>query len=136
MRRLLVLPVAAALALSACGTTTSTNSTGQKLSGDQKAVTDLVSKLATAGRRGDAATICNDVLSKQLLTELKTAGGDCQTEMKNAIRDASDYDLQVTSVKVNGDNATATVRQGKKGPTATFTFVKESGGWRASALGS
>jgi hypothetical protein len=133
MRRLLVL---LALGLAACGTTTTTNSTGAKLSGAQKDVADLVSKLATAGRRGDADTICNDILSKQLLTELKSAGGDCRTEMKNAIRDASDYDLQVTSVKVNGDNATAQVRQGKKGPVATFTFVKESGGWRASALGS
>jgi uncharacterized protein YceK len=136
MRGLVVLPVIAALALSGCGAASSTNSTGQKLSGDQKAVTDLVSKLSTAGRRGDAAAICNDVLSKQLLTQLKTAGGDCQTEMKNAIRDASDYDLQVTSVKVSGNNATAIVRQGKKGPTATFTFVKENGNWRASALGN
>jgi hypothetical protein len=56
--------------------------------------------------------------------------------MDRAISDASDYDLQVTSVKINGANATAQVRQGKSGQVATFTFVKESGGWRASALGS
>ena len=131
MRRLLVL---LALGLSACGATTT--SSGANLTGAQKDVADVVSKLATAGRRGDAATICNDILSKQLLTQLKSAGGDCQTEMKDAIRDASDYDLQVRSVKVTGDNATAQVRQGKNGPVATFTFVKERGQWRASALGS
>jgi hypothetical protein len=124
-----------ALGLTACGATT-TSSSGGNLTGAQKDVSDVVSKLATAGRRGDASTICNDILSKQLLTQLRSAGGDCQTEMKNAIRDASDYDLQVTNVKVTGNNATATVRQGKKGPTATFTFVKENGNWRASALGS
>ena len=39
-------------------------------------------------------------------------------------------------MKVNGDTATAQVRQGDTGTTATFTFVKENGGWRASALGS
>jgi hypothetical protein len=132
MRRLLVL---LALGLSACGATT-TSSSGTKFTGAQKDVADVVSKLATAGRRGDASTICNDILSKQLLTQLRSAGGDCQTEMKNAIRDASDYDLQVRSVKVAGSNATAQVRQGKNGPVATFTFVKEGGQWRASALGS
>jgi hypothetical protein len=134
MRRLLVLISAAALALSACGTSSSSSS-DVKFSGAQQDVANVVDKLATAGRRGDAATICNDILAKQLLAQLKTAGGNCETEMKNAIRDASDYDLQVRSVKVTGANATAQVRQGDDGPTATFTFVKEGASWRASALG-
>jgi hypothetical protein len=134
MRPLAVSTVALALAVTGCGTATKSSS-GVKFTGVQKDVADVVSKLSSAGRRGDAATICKDILSKELLTQLKTAGGDCETEMKNAIRDASDYDLQVRSVKVTGSNATAQVRQGKDGPVATFTFVKESGGWRASALG-
>jgi hypothetical protein len=131
MRRLMV--IAAALALSACGT--AQKSSDATFTGAQKDVADVVDKLATAGQRHDAATICNDVLSKQLLTELKTAGGDCESEMKDAIADATDYDLQVRSVKVTGNNATAQVRQGDDGKVATFTFVKENGGWRASALG-
>jgi len=132
MRRLLV--IAAALALSACGTASTSNDV--KFTGAQKDVADLVDKLATAGQRHDASTICNDILSKQLVAELKTAGGDCESEMKDAIADATDYDLQVRSVKIDGNNATAQVRQGDKGKVATFTFVKEGGGWRASALGS
>jgi uncharacterized lipoprotein YmbA len=131
MRRLLV--IAAALSLSACGTASTSNDV--KFTGAQKDVADLVGKLATAGQRHDASTICNDNLSQQLLTELKSAGGDCEAEMKDAISDATDYDLQVRSVKVNGNNATAQVRQGDKGKVSTFTFVKEGGGWRASALG-
>jgi hypothetical protein len=134
MRRLLVIPAVAALALSACGTA-QTSSSNAQFKGAQKDVADVVDKLATAGRRGDAKTICSDILAKQLLTQLKTAGGNCEDEMKNAIRDASDYDLQVRSVKVTGGNATAQVRQGKDGATATFTFVKEGASWRASALG-
>ena len=131
MRRLVV--IAAALALSACGTAQSSNDV--KFTGAKKDVADLVDKLATAGQRHDASTICNDILSKQLLTELKSAGGDCESEMKDAIADATDYDLQVRSVKIDGNTATAQVRQGDKGEVATFTFVKENGGWRASALG-
>ena len=131
MRRLLV--IAAALALSACGT--ASTSSDVRFTGAQKDVADLVGKLATAGQRHDASAICNDILAKQLVTELKSAGGDCESEMKDAISDATDYDLQVRSVKVTGSNATAQVRQGDDGKVSTFTFVKEAGGWRASALG-
>ena len=70
------------------------------------------------------------------MTELKSAGGDCETEMKSAIDDASDYDLQVESA--SRSTATPPPRRSaraKGGPVATFTFVKENGGWRASALG-
>jgi hypothetical protein len=132
MRRLLALPLLATLALSACGTTTSSNT---KFTGAAKDVADQIDKLATAGRRGDAKTICDDILASQLLTQLKTAGGNCESEMKDAIRDANDFDLNVRAVKVTGNNATAQVQQGDKGKTATFTFVKEGNAWKASALG-
>ena len=98
MRRLLV--IAAALALSACGTASSSNDV--KFSGAEKDVADVVGKLATAGQRHNASTICNDILSKQLVAQLKSAGGNCEDEMKDAISDATDYDLQVRSVKING----------------------------------
>jgi len=131
MRRLLV--IAAALALSACGTASSSNDV--KFTGAQQDVADVVDKLAAAGQRHNAATICDDILSKQVVAELKSAGGDCEDEMKDAISDATDYDLQVRSVKIDGNNATAQVRQGDKGKVATFTFVKENGGWRATSFG-
>ena len=123
-----------ALVLSACGTASSTQNS--KFKGEQQDIVKVVDALATAGTRGDADKICKDILAKQLVTELKSAGGDCVSEMDRAIKDASDYDLQVTSVKINGDDATAQVRQGKSGQVATFTFVKEGGAWKASALGS
>jgi hypothetical protein len=123
-----------ALLLSACGTATSTQN--DKFKGAQQDIVKVVDSLARAGSRGNAEQICNEILAKQLVTELKSAGGDCIAEMDRAIKDASDYDLQVTSVKVNGNNATAQVRQGTDGQTATFTFVKEGGAWKASALGS
>jgi hypothetical protein len=134
MHRTLAMAAVLALSLSACGA--ANNSSNSKFKGEQQNVVKVVDALAQAGSRGDADRICKDILAKQLVTELKTAGGDCVTEMDRAIADASDYDLQVTSVKVNGTNATAQVRQGKHGEVATFTFVKEGGAWRASALGA
>ena len=130
MRRTLAVVAVLALGVSACGAAESTPDT------PQEAITKVVDDLSTAGKRRDADRICKEILAKRLVDELKTAGGDCVTEMDRAIKDASDYDLQVTSVKVNGANATAQVRQGKDGQVATFTFVKEGGAWKASALGS
>ena len=133
MRRTLALAVALTLGLSACGAATSRAcerpGAGAEREGRRRA----------RHRRARAATprrICTEILAKQLVAELKTAGGDCETEMDRAIKDATDYDLQVVSVKVNGANATAQVRQGDDGPVATFTFVKEGDAWKASALGA
>jgi hypothetical protein len=134
MRRTLLLAPLLALVLSACAGTTTTKS-ASKFKGDQAQVAQLVDDLAKAGSRGDAKSICTNILATQLINELKQAGGDCVTEMDRAIKDASDYDLQVVSVKINGSTATAQVRQGKSGKVATFSFVKEKPGWRASALG-
>jgi hypothetical protein len=106
-----------------------------KFKGQSQQVAQVVSDLSAAGRAGNAAKICDDILAKELVQQLRSAGGDCQSEMKSAIQDATDYDLQVANVKVSGNRATAQVRQGKQGRVVSFTFVKENGGWRASDLG-
>ena len=134
MHRVALIAAVLALALTGCGAASSTQNS--KFKGAQQDVVKVVDSLAQAGSRGDADKICTEILAKQLVTELKTAGGDCVSEMDRAISDASDYDLQVTSVKINGPNATAQVRQGKDGQVATFTFVKEGDAWKASALGA
>ena len=125
---LLVLPLAA------CGAARQSSS-DSKFPGEQGKVAQVVDDLAAAGRGHKPATICSDILSKSLVAELKSNGLDCETEMKSAIEDATDFDLQVRSVKVTGNSATAQVRQGDKGQVTTFSFVKENGDWRASALG-
>jgi hypothetical protein len=123
----------AALALGGCGAAQSSSSS--KFPGQAGQVAKVVDDLATAGRRKDAAKICSDVLSRSLVAAIRTAGSDCEQEMKKAIEDADDFDLEVQSVRITGNRAQARVRQGKKGPLATFSFVKENGGWRATSLG-
>jgi type 1 fimbria pilin len=135
MPRIALIAAMLALPLTACGAAQQPES-ASKFKGDQAAVAELVDQLAAAGKAGDAEKICTEILSKQLVTELKSAGGDCVSEMDRAIDDASDFNLTVRTVKVNGNTATAQVRQGDSGANATFTFVKEGGKWRASELGS
>jgi hypothetical protein len=135
MRRAVLIAALLALAATGCGSA-QTSDSANEFKGEQAAVAELVDRLAAAGKAGDAEKICTEILSKQLVTELKSAGGNCVSEMDRAIDDASDFNLTVRSVKVNGTTATAQVRQGDAGEIATFTFVKEGGAWRASALGS
>lgn len=135
MRRAFLAVPAAVLLLSGCGAAQESSETKFK-AGDQQQIAKLVDDLAAAGRSGDAKKICDTIIATQLKTEIKNADSDCVTEFDRAIKDASDYDLEVTKVTVNGANATATVQQGDDTKnTATFSFVKEKGGWRASALG-
>jgi hypothetical protein len=132
MRRALLALALIALPLAGCAGAQTSKS---NFKGDAGKVAAVVDDLASAGRTGNAKKICSDILARQLVAELKSAGGDCESEMKAAIQDASDYDLKVDSVKVTGGSATARVRQGTKGRVATFSFIKEKGNWRASALG-
>jgi hypothetical protein len=134
MRLIAVTVAGLALTLSACGAAQSDSES--RFRGEQKNVAKVVDDLASAGRARDADKICDTILARRLVTEIKSAGGDCVTEMDRAINDASDYDLQVRSVKVSGNTATAQVRQGDDGRVATFAFVKEGGAWRATALGT
>src|SRR3954453_365131 len=105
MPRAALLATVLALLLSACGQAAAPKSES-KFKGEQAKVAKVVDDLAAAGRAGNADKICTEILSKALVTELKSAGGDCETEMDRAIKDASYYDLQVVSVKVNADTAT------------------------------
>ena len=136
MRRAFLAAPVVALLLSGCGAAADNQESKFTEGSDQAQIASVVDKLSTAGAARDAETICTEVLAATLVNELKAAGGNCVTEMDRAIKDASDYDLQVTDVKVNGTTATVKVRQGDDGEVATFTFVKDKGGWRASALGA
>ena len=132
-RRALAVAVAA-LGVAGC-TSTGSSSSSSKFTGAQGDVAKVVSDLAQAGQRKDAQKICTQILAPELVRQLTDAGTSCQTEMKKAIDDADDYDLSVQRVTVNGNQATAVVKRGTDGPTATFRFVRENGAWKATSFG-
>jgi hypothetical protein len=129
-----VLAFLLAVAVAGCGGQAQTSSADNFSDPDQKAVAEKIEDLEAAGRRGQADDICTDILSKTLVSQLDAAGTDCATEMQKAIDDATQFDLSVQKVTINGNEATAEVKQGDDGPTETMTFAKESGDWRATAL--
>jgi hypothetical protein len=130
----LSLLAALALAVAGCGAA-GTSSSSSKFPGEQGNVAKVVDDLASDGRRKDADKICSDLLAPSLVARIRSVSGDCAAEMKKAIEDAGDFDLQVLSVRVTGNRAQARVRQGKEGPQATYSFVKQGADWRATSLG-
>jgi hypothetical protein len=132
MKRLLViLPL---LALAGCGASTQPSSVDRFKAGDERAVAQKIEDLQKAGERREPETICTDILSRTLVQELEAAGADCTDEMRKAIEDADDYDLDVREVTIDGSTATATVRRGDDGPTETMEFTREGSDWRATSL--
>ena len=122
------------VAVAGCGAQSQSSSADKFKDPDQKAVAEKIEDLESAGRRGKADDICTDILAKTLVSQLDAAGTDCATEMQKAIDDATQFDLSVAKVTINGNEATAEVKQGDDGATETMTFTKENGSWRATAL--
>ena len=122
------------LALAGCTSQGATSSVNKFTNTDQRAVAQKVEDLETAGKRNKPDDICSSILAKQLVDQLDAAGTDCPTEMKKAIEDASDFDLEVLKVTITGTTATAEVKRGKDGPTEAMKFAEENGQWRATSL--
>jgi hypothetical protein len=131
MKRMLVL--LGVLAIAGCGAQADPSSV-DKFQGEQRAVAQKVEDLQKAGEGRDPEDICSEILARSLVQQLEAAGVSCADEMKKAIEDADDYELDVQKVTISGSNATVSVRRGDDGPTETMEFTKESGQWRATSL--
>jgi hypothetical protein len=131
MKRLLaIIPV---LFLAGCGAAAEPSSV-EKFKGDERAVAQKIEDLQQAGDRRDPEQICTEILAKSLVTQLEAAGVTCEDEMRKAIEDADDYQLDVREVTISGTTATAEVQRGEDGPTETMEFTREGSEWRATAL--
>jgi hypothetical protein len=123
---------AALLLLAGCGA--GQPSSEERFQGAEREVATQVEELQAAGNADEPEKICAEILSRRLVTELEAAGTTCNEEMEKAIQDADDFELDVREVTIQGNEATARVRRGEDGPTATFEFVRENGQWRATSL--
>ena len=126
--------LAVLVVLTLAGCTQAEPSSVENFTGTEGQVAQQVEDLERAGKRGQPEDICSDILSRTVVDQLEAASTDCADEMKKAIEDVDDYDLETRKVTVQGDQATAEVRQGSDGPTTTMQFVREGDQWRAVSL--
>jgi hypothetical protein len=122
----------AALALPGC-TVQQSSSTG--FQGAERDVAQVVDDLKAAGRRRDGDKVCTRILSQQLAEQLANGSSSCADEVKKAIDDAGDFDLEVRDVTISGTTARAQVRQKGDGRLVTLELAREGGGWRLTSLG-
>jgi hypothetical protein len=138
--RVLPVLVAAALTLSACGQTT--KDSAKDFQGEEKAVAQTVEDLQSASSKGDEDEICDEILVADLANKIKARATKkqktCADVLKDSLRDADSFELQVKKVAVNGTTATATVESDAAGDdkvTTTLALTKAGDGWRISSLG-
>lgn len=134
MRRLaaIVAVVLCPPALAACGTTAST--AGFK--GTEHDVAQTVVNLQSDITAGEQKKVCERDLAASVVTSL---GGrkSCETAIKDQVAEIDNTELEVESVSVSGETATAEVKSvygGKKLPKAAVSLVKEGGRWKIASL--
>lgn len=90
---------------------------------DEDQINDVVSKIDE-----DPAAVCQaDVGSKQLIEQL---GGEeaCKRAAEAEDDPNADETAEVQNLKIDGDNATATIKDGTQ--NQPVKFVKEDGDWK------
>jgi hypothetical protein len=131
-RSVLTLLIISVVALAGCTTAGSTSS--KKFTGPANDVSKAISDLQSAAQRKDSGKICSQLLAGSLVTKLGGPGTACGQEVDKAISDADEYSLDVQTINVTGDQATARVRQGSDGRTKQVTLVREAGAWKVAGV--
>jgi len=136
MRRpfvLLCVPLSG-LALSACGSTTSTAG----FHGEQHDVAQTVANLQSNATAGEEKKICSQDLAAGVVRRL---GGRtrCEAAIKSQLAAVDRLEVTVQSVQIAPDGASATaavesIHEGKS-RASNVALVKEGGDWKISGLG-
>lgn len=137
--RVATVAVALSVAVTASGCGRSEPDSSGRFKGEERLVANTIEDLQTAGKRGDATRICNELLAAEVVEEVEKAGDEkCPARVKDSLEDADAFELTVKSVTVKGRTATATVASddgNEKDRLDTMTLAKEGQRWKISALG-
>ena len=139
--------LAAALMLSACGTTVSTS----KFKGAQHEVAQTLANLQSHANSAELDKICTKDVTAELLQKLK-GKSECEQAFKRQLAQTDSLELTVESVTVHAAaatpkakakstteaTATATVKSKYEGKNrvSEVQLVKQGGTWRIAALGA
>jgi hypothetical protein len=142
MRRLAVLPLltvaAVAPSIAGCGATDNS----KDYSGAKKDVATAIDDISSHARKLEARQVCDGFMTTELRAKLAARakpddrGTDCADQLKDSLRDVDVFDVDVQSISVTGNSATAKVKiktSAEPDPVGTLTFVNQRG-WRLSEL--
>lgn len=134
LRFALPLAVIAAVAVTGCTTTSTSDDSSGKFTGEQRLVANTVEDFESAASKGDQGQICRELLAKPLIATYAERGGTCEDAVDGALKDTDSFGLTVESVRITDGQATARVKadRGKNDVIRTINLVKEGTGWRIS----
>ena len=120
-----------ALALSGCGTATSTAG----FTGEKHEAAQAISNLQSAATAGEGPKICADDLAKAIVSSLGGKKG-CESAIKHQLAQVDNLEAAVESVTLapGGHSASATVKSIRLGKNKLekVALVKEGGSWKVS----
>ncbi|HEX6390580.1 MAG TPA: hypothetical protein VFZ89_14070, partial [Solirubrobacteraceae bacterium] len=95
--------------------------------GEARQVAVAIEDYQDAARKGDEEEICNDLLDGELVraieAQAKGAKGSCPDRLKDSLRDADSFEIDVEKVDVNGTRATATIKSEGRDEDRTDTMT-------------
>jgi len=128
MRARLIPCVRAALVVAGCG--------GGK--SDEDRVRETLERLEKAVAAKDYRALCDDILSRELVTRLRSVGLPCPVALQRGLGNVQAPTLDVLTVRLRNDRlALAEVRtsaRGQRPSTDTFRLLKEGERWRVGSL--
>jgi hypothetical protein len=105
------------------------------VTGAPKQVAETVQALDSATRSRDFAEVCSELLTAE--ARRRAGGKDCESLLRSATSDLRRPRIELRSIVVKADKATARVRTHAKGQAPideTIELVREGGEYRIAAL--
>ena len=124
------------IGLAGCAPSGGTGVDTGRFQGDAKAVAQTLDDFSAAGRKKDGQRACAELLSHRRVDALDKAAG-CRKAMEDQFGDADVFKLDVKSIQVSGDRASARVLSDFDGHqrASTILLVREDRRWRLDSVG-
>jgi hypothetical protein len=125
-----------ALAVGAAGCGSAPRDSTQEFKGEEQKVAAAVEQIEAAARDDKPATVCDKLFTDARLAALKEQGTSCKTGVKEAFKDAENFDLTVEDVTISGDAATAKIASGTGSgeKTDTLELKRDGAAWKVDSL--
>ena len=109
------------------------NNNAENYDGTDAEVAGLVDDFANAGRDGDGTKICEELLTPDLADFIEQeADQSCPSEIQGELEEG-EYELEIDSLKVDGDTATVAVTD-QKDRRSVFHMERDDAGWRIARI--
>jgi hypothetical protein len=128
-----VVVVVAVVLLIAGGGDDDVNNNADRYEGTEAEVATVIDDFANAGRDGDGEKICDEIFTAQLASNIeREAGQSCPTEVEENLPE-DEYELEVDTLEVDGDNATVAVTD-QDDNTSVLHISKVDAIWRIARV--